>query len=63
MQKEEERRKKKGETKVTGLYRKEFLGWGRGNSSAGKFWVKGKICSVGTEGYWENLRARSALIY
>ena len=29
---------------------------------AGKFRVEGWVCQVGTEGFWENLRARSTLI-
>lgn len=35
---------------------------GQSSSCAGKFRVVGRICQVGTEGYQENLEARSALI-
>jgi len=30
---------------------------------AGKFMVGGRVCQEGTEGCWENLEARTALIY
>ena len=38
--------------------------WGEGQSSlwAGKFRAGGRVYQVGTEGCWENLEARSALI-
>jgi hypothetical protein len=42
------------ETKITGLYKREPL---REGSSlwTGKFKVGGRVCQVGTKGYWENL--------
>ena len=51
-----------GKTKMSGLYREEPLGEGQPSPWAGKFRVGGRVCQVGTEGCWENLEARSALI-
>ena len=45
-----------------GLYREEPLGEGQPSPWAGKFRVGGRVCQVGTEGCWENLEARSALV-
>ena len=47
---------------MSGLYREEPLGEGQPSPWAGKFRVGGRVCQVGTEGCWENLKARSALI-
>ena len=41
-------RRERRETKMSGLYREEQ--------------PRGKVCQVGTEGCWENLEARSALV-
>ena len=57
-----ERRRQSKETKMSGLYREEPLGQGQPSSSAGKFRVEGRVCQVRTEGCWENLKARSALL-
>jgi len=43
-------------------YREEPLGEGQPRSWAGKFKVGGRVCQVGTEGCWENLEAKSALV-
>ena len=51
-----------GVTKMSGLYREEPLGEGQPSPWAGKFRVGGRVCQVGTEGCWENLEARSALV-
>lgn len=48
---------------MTGLYRKELPGERQPSLLAGKFRVGSRVCQSGTEGYWENLKARSALIY
>ena len=47
---------------MSGLYREEPLGKGQPNPRAGKFKVGGRVCQIETEGCWENLEARSALI-
>jgi hypothetical protein len=47
---------------MSGLYREEPLGEGQPSPCPGKFWVGGKVCQVETEGFWENLEARSSLI-
>ena len=44
------------------LYKEGLLEEGQFNPWAGEFRVGGRICQVGTEGCWENLEARSALI-
>ena len=53
---------RKGEDKMSGLYREEPLGEGQPRSWAGEFRVGGRVCQVGTEGCWENLEARSVLM-
>jgi hypothetical protein len=45
------------------LSREEPLGEGQLSPWAGKFRVGGRICQVETEGCWENLEARSALVF
>jgi hypothetical protein len=50
------------ETKMSGLYREEPLGEGQASPWAGKFRVGGRVCQVRTEGCWENLEARFALL-
>jgi len=57
-----ERGKRQGETKMSGLCREEPLGEGQPRLWVGKFRVGGGVCQVGTEGCWESLEARSALI-
>lgn len=47
---------------MSGLYSKEPLGEGQLSPWAGKFRVGGRMCQVGTEGCWEILEARSALV-
>lgn len=51
-----------GETKMSGFYREKPLGEGQPSPWAGKFRVGGRVCHVGTEGCWEILEARSALL-
>ena len=58
-EKEEEEEEK---IKMSGLQREEAPRKGQPSPWAGKFWVKGRVNQVGTEGCWENLEARSALI-
>jgi hypothetical protein len=48
------------ETKMSGLYRENPLG--TTSSWAGKFRFVGRTYQVGTEGFWENLKSRSALV-
>jgi hypothetical protein len=40
----------------------ELLGEGQPSSWPGKFRIGSRLCQVGTEGCWENLKARSALL-
>jgi hypothetical protein len=47
---------------MPGLYRKRHLGEGKRSLWVEKFKVKGRVCLVGTEGCWENVEARSALV-
>jgi hypothetical protein len=47
---------------MSGLYRKELQGKGQPSPWTGKFKFWDKVCQVGTEGCWENLEARSALV-
>jgi hypothetical protein len=61
-EREGERTGERGETKMSGLYREEPLGEGLPSLWAGKFSFGGRVCPVGTEGYWENQEARSALV-
>ena len=44
------------------LYSKEPLEEGQPSPWAREFRVGGRVCQVGTEGCWENLEARSALV-
>jgi hypothetical protein len=44
------------------LYREDPMGRGQSNPWAGKFRSRNGVCQVGTEGCWENLEARSALV-
>ena len=48
--------------KMSRLYREEPLGEGQPSSWVEKFKVVGRVCQVGTEGCWENLEARSAVL-
>jgi len=43
---------------MSGLHREESMGEGQPSPWIGKF----RVCQVETEGCWENLEARSALI-
>jgi hypothetical protein len=63
-QREEEKREGYGEKepKMFGLYREDPLGERQPSPWAGKFRAVGRVCQVGTEGCWENLEARSALV-
>ena len=56
------RRRRGQETKMSGLYREELLGEGQLRPWAGKGRVGGRVCQVRSEGSWENLEARSALL-
>lgn len=58
-----ERRKERGQTKMSALYREEPLGEGQPSLWAGNFRIRGKVGQVETEGCWENLENRSALVY
>ena len=49
-----ERRRQSKETKMSGLYREEPVSW--------NIRVGGRVFQVRTEGCWENLEARSALM-
>ena len=65
MQREKRRREeveRKRASKMSELYMEDTLGEEQPNTWAGKFRVGGRVCQVGTEGCWENLEARSALI-
>ena len=44
------------------LYREETMEEWQPSPWTGKFRVGGRVCQVGTEGCWENLEARSALV-
>ena len=55
-------RKERREAKMSGFYREEPFGEGEPRPRAGKFRTRGRVCQVGTEGCWENLEARSALV-
>jgi hypothetical protein len=55
-----ERRRR--DAQMSGLYREGPLGKGQPSPWAGKFRVGSRLCHVGTEGCWENLEARSALL-
>jgi len=57
----EERRggEKRGEERAKCLI---YVGEGQPNPWAGKFRVRGRVCQVGTEGFWENLEAKSAYV-
>ena len=48
--------------KMSGLHREEPLREGQLSPWAGKFRIEGRVCQVGSEGCWENLEARSALV-
>lgn len=50
------------ETKLSGLFREEPPGEGQHRPWAGKFRLVGRVGKVETEGCWENLESRSALI-
>ena len=65
MQREKRRREeveRKRASKMSELYMEDTLGEEQPNTWAEKFKVGDRICQVGTEGCWENLEARSALI-
>ena len=47
---------------ISGKYMEEPLGEGQPRPWAGKVKVEGVECQVGTEGCWETLEARSALV-
>lgn len=55
-------RERRGETKMSGLYREKPLGEGQPSPWSGKFKVGGRVCLVGTKECLENLEARSALV-
>ena len=58
------RRRRLGrQTKVSGLYREKPLRERQPRPLAGKFKIGAKTCQIGTEGCWENLEAKSALIH
>jgi hypothetical protein len=57
-----EREGEKGETKMSGLHREEPLTEGQPSHWAEKFRVGSRACHVGTEGCWENMDTRSALV-
>jgi hypothetical protein len=48
---------------MSGLYEEEHQWKGQPSPSAGNFRVGGSVYLVGTEGCWEIMEARSALIY
>lgn len=58
--KEEKKRDRK--TKMSGFYMEEPLGEKQSSSQDGKFKVRDKVWKVRTEGCWEDLEARSALL-
>jgi hypothetical protein len=47
---------------MSGLYREEPLGVGQPSPWTEKFSIGGRVCQVGTEGCWENLRAKFVLV-
>jgi hypothetical protein len=47
---------------MSGLYREEPLREGQPGPSTEKFKVGDRVGQVGSEGCWENLEARSALV-
>ena len=49
-------------SKMPGLYRVEPLGGRAAQFLGWKFRVGGKVCQGGSEGCWESLESRSALI-
>ena len=55
-------RRRRNETKMSGLYREEPLGEGQPSHLAGEFKTGGRVCQVRTKGGWENLEAQSALV-
>ena len=57
-----ERREKRRETKMSGLYRKVPLGEGNHSPWSKTFRVESRVYQVRTEGCWENLEARSTLV-
>lgn len=58
-----ERARRKGrEMKMSRLCREEPPREGQPSSRAGKFSIGGRVHQVRTEGCWENLEARSALV-
>ena len=59
---EGERKRESRETKMSGLYREEPLKEGPPSLWARKFRVGGGVYQVRTEGCWENLEARPALV-
>lgn len=56
------KKRKREETKMSGLYGEGLLGEDQPSPWAGKFTVGGRVCRGRTEGCWENLEARSALV-
>lgn len=56
----EERRRER--PKMSRLYREDPPGEGQPSPWAGKFRFAGRVCQVGTEGCWEILEIRSALV-
>jgi hypothetical protein len=48
---------------MSGIYKEEPLGEGQPSPWARKFRVGGRVCQVGAERCWENLEARSALVW
>jgi hypothetical protein len=58
----EKKRERPWDTKMSGLYREEAVGEGQPSLWAGEFRVGGRVWQVGTEGFWEILEARSALL-
>jgi hypothetical protein len=55
-------REREREAKMSGLHREEPVAEGQLSPWAGKLGVGCSVCQVRTEGCWENLKARSALV-